>query len=258
MVKFLLKKLVPVPKLEDYESFLFIGPHPDDIEIASGATVSKLVSMNKKVYFVIVTDGGSGAQDPKTDINELVALRQKELEESAAYLGVKDVFTLGYPDGGAYTAEEAALALAKIILDTNPDVLIGPDPMQPSEIHPDHIKTGLAMNQASIISSFPLMAKRNNIDVTEDMYPHFRARTLAYYYTHRANKVVKVSKEDVKKRRESVLFHLSQFPKVEDFAPIDQYLKIRGFSFRLNTRAEGFFILSPIHQHCFPEINDYN
>ena len=40
--KFIIDIAVKNPKIESYNNYLFIGPHPDDIEIGAGATVSKL------------------------------------------------------------------------------------------------------------------------------------------------------------------------------------------------------------------------
>ena len=40
MLKWVLKAAVPIPKLESYQRFLFVGPHPDDIEIGAGATAA--------------------------------------------------------------------------------------------------------------------------------------------------------------------------------------------------------------------------
>ena len=59
----ILKKfVVPIPKVENFEHYLFIGPHPDDIEVGAGATVSRLVEMGKKVTYLIATDGCYGSQ----------------------------------------------------------------------------------------------------------------------------------------------------------------------------------------------------
>ncbi|MBQ8873262.1 MAG: PIG-L family deacetylase, partial [Clostridia bacterium] len=38
---------MPLPKLLKQQKFLFVGPHPDDIEVACGSTVAKLVKMGK-------------------------------------------------------------------------------------------------------------------------------------------------------------------------------------------------------------------
>ena len=35
---------VPLPKLESFKRYLFIGPHPDDIEIGAGALAAKLAA----------------------------------------------------------------------------------------------------------------------------------------------------------------------------------------------------------------------
>ena len=57
----------PLPKLESFDRYLFIGPHPDDIEIGAGATAAKLVSAGKNVAFLCCIDGryGSGTVPPE-------------------------------------------------------------------------------------------------------------------------------------------------------------------------------------------------
>ena len=40
LMKLILKAAVPTPKIEAYRRFLFVGPHPDDIEIGAGATAA--------------------------------------------------------------------------------------------------------------------------------------------------------------------------------------------------------------------------
>ncbi|MBR1441855.1 MAG: PIG-L family deacetylase [Lachnospiraceae bacterium] len=63
----ILRKAAPVPKMEAFERFLFIGPHPDDIEIGAGATAAKLRQMGKKVCFLICTDGVLGFRMPRRE-----------------------------------------------------------------------------------------------------------------------------------------------------------------------------------------------
>ena len=57
LTKLVLKFAAPLPKIEEYNRFLFIGPHPDDIEIGAGATAAKLVDMGKEVRFLVCIDG---------------------------------------------------------------------------------------------------------------------------------------------------------------------------------------------------------
>ena len=67
-----LRFAAPVPDPLSFERYLFIGPHPDDIEIGAGATVARLTAMGKYVQFLICTDGRfrarhdarSAARDP--------------------------------------------------------------------------------------------------------------------------------------------------------------------------------------------------
>ena len=49
VLKTILKLAAPLPDITKYERYLFLGPHPDDIEIGAGATAAKLASMGKKI-----------------------------------------------------------------------------------------------------------------------------------------------------------------------------------------------------------------
>ena len=53
----------PLPRVESFERYLFIGPHPDDIEIGAGATAAKLVKSGKRVSFLICLDGRFGLEN---------------------------------------------------------------------------------------------------------------------------------------------------------------------------------------------------
>ena len=91
-------------KIESFNTYLFIGPHPDDIEIGAGATVSKLIKLKKKVVFLICTDGRFGRDNLKEDLSEeqLIERRKEESIKSASYLGVCDVRFLNLCDGNNY------------------------------------------------------------------------------------------------------------------------------------------------------------
>ena len=105
-----LKFAAPLPKLESFERYLFIGPHPDDIEIGAGATAAKLAAMGKKVGFLVCVDGrfGSAVIPPE----ELAAIRQGEGRASAKALGVDYVRYLSFCDGGFYDTRELTSRIA--------------------------------------------------------------------------------------------------------------------------------------------------
>ena len=57
LTRLALKFAVPAVKLEAYRRYLFIGPHPDDIEIGAGATAAKLAAEGKDVDVLVGSDG---------------------------------------------------------------------------------------------------------------------------------------------------------------------------------------------------------
>ena len=56
LTRLALRFAAPLPNLEDFKRYLFVGPHPDDIEIGAGATASRLASLGKQVTFLVCTD----------------------------------------------------------------------------------------------------------------------------------------------------------------------------------------------------------
>ncbi len=256
----ILKHFVPIPDLTKCQRFCFVGPHPDDIEVGCGATVSLLAKAGKDIMFLVATDGGAGTSDPNMPREKLVETRMEESKRSAALLGVEKVAFLAFPDGGFYTPVELAKKMAAEFIAFDPDVVFCPDPKMPSEIHPDHLKTGEAASTASLISAFPLMAAFDGIEFDKDHPEKFRYRTLAYYFTNRPNKIMKTTKADYLKQLEALKCHKSQYGNKDDFDSLSLYLNLRrmamGFK-RLRCSGEGFFVMAPTHQHCFPEINRY-
>ena len=144
ITKAALRFAAPLPRLERFDRFLFLGPHPDDIEIGAGATAAKLAGAGGHVTFLICTDGRYGldfAPEGKTP-EALIAIRQKEAIASAKRLGVTDVRFLPFEDGGFYAEDDLLRAIAAVIGEVQPQVLFAPDPCVDSECHVDHLCTG--------------------------------------------------------------------------------------------------------------------
>lgn len=98
VTKLALKLAAPLPEPESFDRFLFIGPHPDDIEIGAGATAAKLASLGKAVCFLICLDGRYGSDTIAPD--KLIEIRKAEAVASAKMLGVLDVRFLGLSEIG--------------------------------------------------------------------------------------------------------------------------------------------------------------
>lgn len=250
LTKLVLRFAAPVPKLESFERYLFIGPHPDDIEIGAGATAAKLAALGKKVCFLICTDGRYGDGQIQLRGDELAAERKQEALRSAEKLGVTDVRFLSLSDGGFYADEELKAGIAQIIGDFQPDVLFAPDPCVRSECHVDHLNVGQAARQlACACANSGIMEKLNAKSAP--------VKVLAYYMTARPNRFVS-TRGYLKKQLDAIFScHLSQFPPLcADAKSIPLYLKLRSFDFGVRSLkgcAEGFRVLGPTQMHCLPE-----
>ncbi len=249
----LILKMAPLPKIDKCKKVLFVGPHPDDIELGAGGLVNKLIRNNAEVYFLICLDGGCGSDDKTVEYEDLAKIRRSETLDSAKYLGVKDVFFLDYPDGGRYQVDDLSVDIAKILIDLKPDLVVSPSPFLRTETHMDHLRVGDAARRSLLISEYPLVAKRQGIDVEKiEEFP--KGISLAYYYTDYVNQVIKLKKEDFNKKLESIKCHKSQPDSVD--SNVFKYLKYKAFVMGLKKCArygEGYYVLGPIHQHCFSE-----
>lgn len=245
IAKLAIKFAVKTPKIEQFERYLFVGPHPDDIEIGAGATIAKLSKLGKKITFVICTDGrfGDGASNATGD--ELAAIRKDESTESARLLGVEDVRFLELRDGGGYSYEELLRRLAEVVTDVNPQIIFAPDSRSRSESHKDHLNAGNAAREIACFAPYAnLMMERFAIRGAQ-------VEALALYMTARPNRFVRV--RGLLKRQLSAIFdcHKSQYPdNSEDAAAIKLYLKLRYYQY---FAKEGFRVYSKTHMHCLPE-----
>lgn len=240
----------PRVKLEAYRRYLFIGPHPDDIEIGAGATAAKLAAEGREVAFLICTDGRYGDAETALRGDELAAERRREAIASAKMLGVTDVRFLGLRDGAGYELDALLRGIARAVGDFRPDVIFSPDPDVDSECHADHLNVGRCARQIACFAPYGgIMAGYEAQSAP--------VKALAYYMTARPNTYV-ASGGYIRRQLDAVFScHKTQFPDGSDEAKaIALYLKIRAADFGLRSlkgRAEGFRALSSIRMHCMPE-----
>lgn len=247
--KLLIKAIAPIPKIDNYHSFLFVGPHPDDIEIAAGRTVAKLCAAGKSVTFLICTDGRLGTEDKSISEDELVLIRQAEARRSAEILGVKDVYFLPFKDGGKYSVEEMRDEIAKIIVKVNPEVVLCPDFQLYPECHPDHLKVGRACAEAYIF--VPFFHAMQDIGVDGISKP----KALAFFYTGKPNYYVKISGKDYKKSVQAFDVFKSQFD-TQGAKDLILYMKMKTYLNGIRgrkIRADAFRSVNNLHMHCCPE-----
>ena len=242
---------VPVPRPEDYERFLFIGPHPDDIEVGAGATAAKLRAMGKQVSFLICTDGRYGLEyaPSGTTPDQLAEIRRREAMQAASVLGVEDGRFLDFSDGGLYDQQELFRAMARAVGELQPEIIFAPDPCVTSECHADHLNVGEAARRLALFAPYGEIM---------EAYGARRAdvKAVAFYMTAKPNRYVGTTGYTAK-QRDALLCHRSQFPfDSEAWRSVKLYLKLRAAEFGLRSghrRAEGFRVLGVTQMHCLPE-----
>lgn len=252
LIKLVLKAAVPTPKIESYQRYLFVGPHPDDIEIGAGATAAKLAAQGKDICFLVCLDGrfGDGHAPEGIRGEALIALRKQEAIASAAMLGITDVRFLDLSDGGFYEQKELVEGIARVAGDFQPDVLFAPDPCVTSECHKDHLNVGEAARQVAYFAPYGGIMAGYGAKAAP-------VQALAYFMTAKPNCFVKTA--GYLKLQLQAIFscHLSQFPEgCDDAKSIPLYLKLRAADFGIRSGkgcAEGFRVLGVTQMHCFPE-----
>lgn len=251
LTRTIIKFAAPLPKIENYNRYLFIGPHPDDIEIGAGATVAKLIDKGKDVYYLICTDGryGNGHMLDKS-YDEVASVRKQETINCAKYLGVKEdhIYFLGLSDGGFYDINDLEKGIARIVGIVKPDVIFAPDPDVISETHKDHLNVGKCAKYIANFAPYEGIMKNYGTECAN-------VEAIALYMSAKVNQFVKTSGY-FKKQVEAVKkYHVSQFQNKE-FDSIELYLKLRSIEFGIRSLkgcAEGFRVLGKTQMHCLPE-----
>lgn len=138
---------------------LSIHAHPDDEASKGAATVAKYVDQGIRAVLVTCTGGEAGevlnkAMDKPGVLENLPAIRRKELDASVEAIGYHKLYLLGYHDSGMpgthwndrpdnfHNApfEEALEKLVRIIRTERPHVILTYDQQGPMYQHPDHAR----------------------------------------------------------------------------------------------------------------------
>ncbi len=108
-----------------------VGAHPDDVEIACGGTLARLVSQGYRVGIIDLTDGEPTPKSPGPEV------RLAEAQAAAARLGVPLRVTLDLPNRRLFDSFDARVALAREFRKYRPRVVIGLGDKTPLA-SPDH------------------------------------------------------------------------------------------------------------------------
>ncbi len=118
----------PLPEPLD---FLAVGAHPDDVEIAIGGTVARLVQQGYRVGIIDLTNGEPTPGSPS------VEARLAEAQAAAKILGVAVRTTLNLPNRCLFDNFAARIALARELRRYRPRIVAGISGRTPMA-SPDH------------------------------------------------------------------------------------------------------------------------
>lgn len=113
--------------------WLVFAPHADDETFGMGGSILKAKAQGIEVHLVVLTDGALGGVR-----DDLVAIRQKEVESAVSYLGIASLDSWRQPDRGLQLSDELVTRAAVKMTSIPAKAVFFPGLYEP---HPDHRMT---------------------------------------------------------------------------------------------------------------------
>ena len=215
---------------------LAVSAHEDDLDFGCSGTIAKWVNEGATAYYMILTDGSKGSNDPNADLTKLAEKRRQEQENAAKVLGVKKVFFANFEDGNLEDNNLVRKEIVKVIREVKPHSVITMDPenLYNSDYgyinHPDHI----AAARATTFSVFPFSRNRPSFSelLIEGLEPHNVSELLFIAMgSEKVNLTVDIS-STINLKIEALKMHESQYDNFENLK--DNILKFSSFAGKKN------------------------
>jgi LmbE family N-acetylglucosaminyl deacetylase len=132
---------------------LAVGGHAADMEFTAGATIAKYTAAGAEAVFLHLTAGEMG--HPRLSGEEYRKQKIDEAHRAARILGATARF-LPYPDAGLPRNDEVAYAIADVIREVRPDVVIT---HWRGSFHSDHVNAHYNTMQALFYAGLPAIAR---------------------------------------------------------------------------------------------------
>lgn len=217
---------------------LSVGAHPDDIEVGTGGVLINCVKRGYKCGVVILTEGEMGT-------GGTAEVRAREVRQAADLLGVDIVRTFDWGDTRLEDSYEHRRALAAVIRQTRPRMVLCPYPHVGHgrrQSHPDHVASGIITINAVHLASL------QKADVPGD--PHVVTRILHYFLPHGITPTLVVDITDhFDLWIEALKTHQSQFLNPEKSKDYIDSLTAMARSFGIQARCrygQGFVSVEPL------------
>lgn len=182
-----------------------VGAHPDDIEIACGGTLAKLVEQGYSVGIVDLTNGEPtpGCPDP--------AIRIAEAEKAAEVLGIQKRVILDLPNRRLFDNFEARCALATEFRKYRPRIVIGFGSKTPMA-SPDHWQAMQITDAAIFYSRLCKWPQHFDNLPVHKIESHLYFRLAFEPQTGMENSFVVDISETLSKKLQSIKCYQTQFP----------------------------------------------
>jgi LmbE family N-acetylglucosaminyl deacetylase len=241
-----LQQVLPKPDLLSARRILAIQPHYDDNDISAGGTLVALAEAGAEIYYLTITDDLVGVIDG--NLSPLDATHQLRSEQAVAgsVIGVKAHYWLGFPDASPFDHFEVRRGIVQHIRMLSPDFILTVDPWTPYEAHSDHIRTGKAAAEASLLYSMPRLTTDPQVDAA---YQPHEILGIAFYNSWVPNTYIDISKPRTRKHQAmdayKAQFTPDDFPMVHMWVEIKERMHAENCSAPDCTHAEGFKVLNP-------------
>lgn len=211
---------------------LAVGAHPDDMDFSSSGTIAKWVEEGATAYYLILTRGCRGSNDPQMTSEKLSRIRQREQEEAAKVLGISKVFFLKHTDTELVVDLKLKEEVVRFIRKLRPNIVITMDPTFyyvpylsfygfGFVNHSDHRAAGLA----TLDACFPMARDRLTFPEHEKQgLKSHKVEELLLVSLTKADFIVDITKTFAKKLK-ALACHKSQY---DDFSEIEKRMKSRA------------------------------
>jgi len=241
-----LQQVLPKPDLLSARVVLAVQPHYDDNDISAGGTLNSLAETGSEIYYLTVTNDLMGVIDNTLTSQEATRQLRAEQAKSASVIGVKGQYWLGFPDAGPFDHFEVRRGIIRYIRILRPDFILTVDPWTPYEAHTDHIFTGRAAAEATILYSMLRLTTDPEVDVS---YQPHEILGIAFYNSFTPNTYFDITHNREKKHL-ALDAYKAQFSP-DDFPILHMWVEIRERMHAENctspgcTHAEAFKVLNP-------------
>ncbi len=130
-------------------NILFVGAHPDDIELLGGGTAARYARLGHRLFFCVATNGNAGSSTLPPA--EIARVRRREAEQAAAIVGAELIW-LGFDDEFLVDSRETRLAFIEAFRLARPDVVFC---HWRQDYNPDHSISGMIVDECVHMAGVP-------------------------------------------------------------------------------------------------------